>query len=95
MKDRLVKSLVFILIFISLMGLFYLGISPIKKTIDYCEEKEWDGSEYDTGIREIKLVDSENIKVKCNKEKDETDAIIGIVDSLFFWDADDEQGGAK
>ena len=73
----------FILIFIGIYGLLMIAIIPLKNQIRDCEEKNWDGSEFEmprepfTGKASI---------AKCNKEKEnnETDVIIELLNSLPF-----------
>ena len=75
-----------IIITILVFGFFLFLTRPIKKVIDNCEEKGWDGSEYDTGVVDIKIFEeSETIKVKCNKAT-ETDPMKEIINGLYFWE---------
>ncbi len=73
----------FVTCFVFLLALMYLAFAPVINTLDECKDRGWDGSEYNTGVREIKLFqESENIIIKCNKEPKETDAMLGILDAL-------------
>lgn len=61
--------------------LLYSSSEPLR----VCEERGWDGSEYNTGVKDIKLFEeSDDIIVKCTKEPNETDAIIDVLDELPF-----------
>lgn len=75
----------FIICFIFISALIYLAFSPVINTLDECERRNWDGSEYNTGVRDVKLFEeSKDIIIKCNKDKSgETDAMIGIKDALL------------
>lgn len=65
------------------MSLVYLMAAPTIKMLSVCEERGWDGSEYNTGVRDINLFEeSEYIIVKCNKAPKETDAMIDVLDAL-------------
>ena len=60
-----------------------LAFSPLIDLLKECEGRAWDGSEYNTGVRDVKLFeDSEDIIVKCTKAPEETDAIIDVLDAL-------------
>jgi hypothetical protein len=79
------KILVFVFAFMFLTGLVYLGLSPIKKTIDYCENNNWDGSEHKIIVNEAFKKDPTEIIVLCNKN-DESSAISGLVNAMYFWE---------
>ena len=83
MKDKIIFFLICLLMS---FGIFLFITMPMKGIIDNCEDKGWDGSTYDTGIKEVTLFEKpETIKVKCNKDGNgETDAMIGVLDALYF-----------
>ena len=86
-KLILIKAFYIVVIALFVTSLLYLGLTPIKRIVDNCEDRGWDGSEYDTGVKDIKPFRENNpIIVKCNKKETETDAIVGVVNALWFWD---------
>jgi hypothetical protein len=52
--------------------------------LEVCEKRNWDGSEYNTIIKDWTIGENfgKDIIVKCNKAEKETDAMIGIFDAL-------------
>lgn len=84
-KINWASVLIFILCMALVLSILFYGLNPLKKTIDYCEDKGWNGEEYNTGVRTTNIFrENYDIKVKCSKAE-ETDAIIGILDALYFW----------
>ena len=77
------KIIIFLIILVLLIGLFYLTSMPIKDTIDFCEEGGWDNSTYNftTGI-----LWEEEFSVKCNKDDADSDAFVGIIKAMYFWE---------
>ena len=73
----------FVVCSIFMLALIVYAFSPVIKTLDECERRGWDGSEYNTEVRDIKLFEeSEDIIVKCNKAPKETDAMLDVLDAL-------------
>jgi hypothetical protein len=73
----------FVVIFVFLYTIILCAIYPIKKSIDYCETNNWNGSEYDTGV--ILFRENKSKILKCNKT-DDTDNIVAFVNSIYFWE---------
>lgn len=71
--------------FVLITSILVYCFAPVVNVLNECEKRGWDGSEYNTGVRDIKLFqESEDIIIKCNKDKSgETDAMIGIKDALL------------
>lgn len=71
--------------FLLITSILVYCFAPVVNVLDECEKRGWDGSEYNTGVREIKLFqENEDIIVKCNKDKSgETDAMVGIKDAIL------------
>ena len=63
-----------------------LMVFPTLNVLNKCEEVEWDGSEYNTGIKDMTIGENfgKEIIVKCNKAPKDTDAMIDIFDALPF-----------
>ncbi len=84
-RKILVSTIMFILVFCFIAGLMLYLFSPTINSLQECEKRGWDGSEYNTGIREIDIFGDDSGKeiiVKCNKADKETDAMIGVFDAL-------------
>lgn len=83
MNKKRILGIFIALIIVMAMAILLLS-APIKM-LKECEARGWDGSEYNTGVRKLKLFEeSEDIIVKCNKAPEETDAMIDILDALPF-----------
>lgn len=82
-KGDMIGTLIMIVVLIS-MATFVMSSSI--KTLKYCEGKNWDGSEYHTGVYEKNLFkENQEIIVKCNKDPSgETDVMIDTLDALPF-----------
>ncbi len=84
-RKVLINIIIFALVFIFIVCVMLYMFSPTINSLQECEKRGWDGSEYNTGIREIDPFGDDSGKeiiVKCNKADKETDAMIGIFDAL-------------
>ena len=81
----IIGCLMGLVLIISLVGVMYFPLKSMADIIEECENRGWDGSEYNTGVMDVQLFrESKEIIVKCNKEKenDETDKIIEVLDAI-------------
>ena len=94
-REFLINGVILFSVLILIYGFLLYATTPIKEGIKFCEERDWNGEVFDTGVKEIKfLKDQETIKFKCSKDENgETDAIIMIVKSIWF--VDTVYGGIK
>lgn len=69
---------------IFIVGLSYSMANPVINILSTCEDRGWDGSEYNTGVTEMKIGEDfgEDIIVKCNKDPKVTDTMIDVLDAL-------------
>ena len=82
------------LIIILSIACFFL-YRPIKMFKE-CERRCWDGSEYNTGVRDVKLFgESKDIVIRCTKEPKETDAMIDTLGALPFVKIKNDACGRK
>ena len=78
------------LIFIT--GLMYLIFAPFMDVLSECEKRGWDGSEHNTGQKDLSIGENfgKDIIIKCNKAEKETDVMVEVFDALPFIEIKDD-----